>query len=443
MYTCGPTVYFYPHIGNWRTFVFYDLLRRALTAFGFQVTQVMNATDVGHLTGDNLGDADLGEDRFEQEAKRERKTVWEIAQFYLEDFLKTRDFLNILPPTHFVRATDHIREQVALIERLLAKGLVYETATGVFFDVSKFPTYGKLGGQKLIDKRVRVRAEAEADTTKRHPVDFAVWFKTVGKRSDHVMRWPSPWGEGFPGWHLECSAMALRYLGETLDIHAGGVDLIALHHTNEIAQSEGATGKPFARYWMHGEFLLVDGGRMGKSLGNAYTLHDVQAKGFDPLALRYFYLNAHYRTPQNFTWEALGHAQKALLTLRQEVSGWEEGGEVEAVVEEEFRAALADDLNLPQALVVVWGVVKSSLPVAVKRATLLRFDEVLGLGLRQVPLAATQLHPEVRLLLQEREAARAGRDWAKADKLRRQIEEKGFLIEDTQKGPRLKRQPSV
>lgn len=444
LYTCGPTVYDYQHIGNWRTFVFEDVLRRTLEMNNYKVEHVMNATDVGHLSGDNLGDADSGEDRMEKGAKREGKTVWDVAQFYLDDFIETRDWLNIRPPAKFVRATDFINEQIKLVERLTEKDLAYETETGVFFDVAKFPDYGKLTGQKLIDKRAASREEVEKDESKKNPQDFALWLKTVGKFANHQMHWKSPWGEGFPGWHIECSAMAMSLLGETIDIHTGGVDHIAIHHTNEIAQSEGATGLEFAKFWLHGEFLTVDGGRMGKSLGNAYTLQDIKNKGYDLLSLRYLFLVAHYRDKLNFTWESLKGAQVALVRLKAQMSNFknesrdslsQEKEKKIDIFQQKFRDFIDDDLNTPQALALVWEVVKSNIPAIDKYDLLLSFDEVLGLGLGVSSESSVPRVPrEVKKLVEEREEARKNRDFTKADRLRDEIIKKGYTLEDTPDG---------
>lgn len=470
IYTCGPTVYYFPHIGNWRTFVLGDLLRRVLRYNGYKIKQVMNLTDVGHLTGDNLGHADLGEDRLEKAARQEGRSVWQVAEGYIDDFVSSRSLVHIEPPEHLVRATEYLPEQIRLVKRLVEKGYAYETATGVFFEVDKFKDYGKLGGQKLIDKKVAVREEVEEDATKKNPADFALWLKTVGKFADHSLKWASPWGEGFPGWHLECSALAMKFLGETLDLHVGGVDHIAIHHTNEIAQSEALSGKTFSRFWIHGEFLLVDGGRMGKSLGNAYTLHDLLGKGFNPLALRYFYFSAHYRQQLNFTWEALAAAQTALNRLtavfdesRSSQQPPDPGSEYDngglpgpvrstshgkarakpligcAEYEQKFLAAVNDDLDLPKALSLVWDLVKSGYPVEVKKASLLKFDEVLGLGLGKVEREQVVLPDGVGQLLSQREAARQAGDFSRADDLRRQLLALGFGVEDTQAGPKVSR----
>lgn len=462
MYTCGPTVYYYPQIGNWRTFVFEDVLRRVLEFNGYKVTHVMNVTDVGHLTGDNVGDADLGEDRMEKAAKKEGKTAWDVAEFYIKDFVESREKLNILAPHHFVRATDTISDQIELIKQLEAKDLIYKTELGVYFNVSKFPDYGKLGGQKLIDKRSVTREELKEDPHKKHPFDFALW-KFSTPEDKRQMEWDSPWGRGFPGWHIECSAMSMKYLGESFDIHTGGVDHIAIHHTNEIAQSEGATGKLFAKYWLHGEFLKVDGGRMGKSLGNAYTLHDVEDKDFEPLALRYLYLTTHYRDSLNFTWEALSAAQTTVSKLR-ELAGTLKSttgrtmlsAEKENKVEEffqKFKDALNDDLNSSQALAVLWSMLKSNIPSEDKYDLLINFDEVLGLGIKDINKQEKKMQvlPESQLKLfvtgpisdeilhkvDLRELARKKGDYTKADEMRKEIEKEGYLLKDSKEGTEL------
>ncbi len=448
MYTCGPTVYYYPHIGNWRTFVFEDILRRVLEFNGFRVNHVMNLTDVGHLTGDNLGDADLGEDRMEKAAKREGKTAWDVAEFYIKDFVVSRDSLNILPPKHLVRATDHIAEQIDLIKSLEGKGLTYVTNLGVYFDVSKYPDYGKLSGQKLIDKRVATRDELKEDIEKKNPFDFALW-KFSGSDSNRQMEWESPWGIGFPGWHIECSAMSMKYLGESFDIHTGGVDHVAIHHTNEIAQSEGATGKPFAKYWLHGEFLKVDGGRMGKSLGNAYTIHDIKEKGFEPGALRYLFLTASYRDTLNFTWESLTSAQNALNGLREQVFAAKTQTSRTLLSEEKntkredynnrFLEAINNDLNTAKALAVLWEALKSNIPSEDKYDLAVSFDEVLGLGLNKIQDTRQEIPPEIQKLMKEREKLRKEGKFEESDNARKAIEQKGFTLEDTPLGTTIKK----
>jgi cysteinyl-tRNA synthetase len=452
VYTCGPTVYFYPQIGNWRTFVFEDILRRTLVFNGYKVNHVMNITDVGHLTGDNVGDADLGEDRMEKAAKKEGKTAWEIADFYIKDFVDSREKLNILAPNHFVRATDHIAEQIALVQKLESKGLTYKTKMGVYFDVSKYPDYGKLSGQKMVDKRVASREELKEDPEKKNPADFALWKfspSVSSGQSARQMEWESPWGTGFPGWHIECSAMSMKYLGESFDIHTGGVDHIAIHHTNEIAQSEGATGKIFSKYWMHGEFLKVDGGRMGKSLGNAYTIHDVINKGFDPLALRYLYLTAHYRDTLNFTWDSLKAANTALNNLREQVLASKNQTDRTVLSPEkenkrlgfssDFNTHINDDLNTPKALAVLWSAIKSNIPSGDKYDLAMTFDEVLGLSLSQITGDNLQITNELERLLERRNKLRMEKKFDEADNVRKKIENLGFLISDSSHGTELRK----
>lgn len=446
LYTCGMTVYDFAHIGHGRKYVGDDVLRRVLTRFGFDVTHVQNVTDVGHL----VSDADEGEDKLEKGAKKTGKTVWEVAEFFTKNFYDSMDKLNILRPTVICKATEHIPEQIALIEKLLARGMAYDTPEAVYFDVTKFPGYGTMFGQKLDEKQVAVRAAVNTGEQKKHPADFALWFKRVGRFADHVMHWESPWGDGFPGWHIECSAMAMKYLGQTIDIHTGGTEHVAVHHPNEIAQSEGGTGKQFVRYWVHHGHLMIDGAKMSKSLGNIVSVDDVIAKGFDPLALRYFYFSAHYKKPMNFTWEALGGAKKALTELRAAMSNFkfqmsnrnvlsEEKLEKVNAYRKKFDDALGSDLNMPQAVAVVWEVVKSNIPSPDKYDLLMDFDEVLGLGLRQETGDKRQeeIPEEILLLSKQREALRKEKKFGEADAVRMKIEEKGYVIEDTPGGVRI------
>lgn len=428
MYTCGPTVYDFPTIGNYRTYTTADFLLRALKYFGYEVNYVMNLTDVGHLTGDNLGDADIGEDRLEKAAKREGKTAWDIAKFYSEDFLMSFEKLNLVKPNVVAKATEHIAEQIELVRRLETNGFAYKIQDGIYFDVKKFEESGhKYGELSTLDK-IKEGARVEPNPQKQDARDFALW-KFSPKDVKRDMEWESPWGVGFPGWHLECSAMSMKYLGAQFDIHVGGEDLRSTHHPNEIAQSEAATGKvPFVKYWVHGAFLTVDGGRMGKSLGNAYTLNDIKEKDFDWLDLRYFYLTGHYRKRLNFTWEALAAAQTALAKLRSQVASYKTAGERTALSSEknekvdrfqdEFRAALGNDLNMPQALAVVWETIKSNIPDYDKYDLLMSFDEVLGLGLAQVSSIEYQVSSEVKKLLNERETLRAAGKYSEADAIR-------------------------
>jgi cysteinyl-tRNA synthetase len=443
LYTCGPTVYDYQHIGNFRTFLFEDILRRVLAYNGFAVQHVMNITDVGHLTGDNLGDADIGEDRMELSAQRTGQSAWELAELYTADFFKNAERLHLLRPDIVCKATDHIPEQIALVQKLEQKGFTYRTSDGIYFDVSKFPDYGRLTGQKLEEKEAGARVEVNPE--KRHPADFALW-KFSPKDQQRQMEWQSPWGIGFPGWHIECSAMSAKYLGQPFDIHCGGVDHIYIHHPNEMAQSEAAEGVPLAHYWLHGEFLTVDGGRMGKSQGNAYLIDDLIKRGMEPLAFRYLCLNAHYRAKLNFTWKALESAQTSLERLREHVRQYQsrEGdaasGRVLPEERERFVEAINDDLNMPQALAVVWELLRSDQDPSDKLATLFDFDQVLGLGLSAVePEQEIEAPGDVRALLEQREDLRKQRRYSEADRVREQINALGYEIVDTPQGPKLRR----
>jgi len=432
MYTCGPTVYWDATIGNMRTYLMEDLLQRTLEIDGNTVKRVMNITDVGHLTDD----ADSGEDKMEKAAAREGKSASEIAETYTKRFLEDAAKLNIkIPrPPELCKATDHIPEQIALVKELETGGFTYQTSDGIYFDTSKFPAYGSLSGQKLEDKEEGARVEVNRE--KRNKSDFALW-KFSPKGSKRQMEWESPWGIGFPGWHIECSAMARTYLGQPFDIHCGGIDHIPVHHENEIAQSEAAYGAKLAHFWMHVEFLLVDGQKMSKSLGNGYTIADLAAKGFDPLAFRMFCLGAQYRQKQNFTWEALQAAQNALTRLRNIVRLWDSPTLVDGALESEFLAAINDDLNSPKALAVVWKLVDSPLTTDIKAATLLAMDRVLGLSLNEVVAHPVEVPDDIQLLARERDEARAAKDWETSDKLRVELEAKGWNIEDTKDGQKL------
>ena len=444
LYTCGPTVYDYPTIGNYRTYTLSDVLVRTLKFFGYKVKYVMNLTDVGHLTGDNTGDADTGEDRLEKGARREGKSAWDIAKFYSQDFVDSFGKLNLIPPDVLAPATEHIAEQIELAKRLEQKGLTYKISDGIYFDTA---AYEKISGNKYGElstlDQIKEGARVEPNRQKRNPRDFALW-KISPKGAKRQMEWDSPWGVGFPGWHLECSAMGMKYLGEQFDIHVGGEDLRSTHHPNEVAQSQGATGKvPFVKYWVHGAFLLVDGGRMGKSLGNAYTLHDIDQKGFDPLALRYFYLTGHYRKQLSFTWEALTGAQTALNKLREAVVSLR--GEKERTTlsaekltkvddyRRKFEVAMGDDLNTPQALAVVWEVVKSNIPSTDKYDLIMSFDEVLGLKLSQTTGIKSQVPNNIKIQIDKREKLRQEGKYEEADRIRKEIEALGFTVQDAKR----------
>lgn len=440
IYSCGPTVYDYASIGNFRTYTSADILLRVFKYNGYKVKYIMNLTDVGHLTGDNLGDADIGEDRLVKAAKKERKTAWEIAEYYTQAFFKDFEKVNLEKPEKFVKATDHIDEQVDLVRRLEEKGLTYRTSDGIYFDTIAFEEKtGKKYGELSILDRIKEGARVEVNPEKRNPRDFALW-KFSPKDEKRDMEWNSPWGVGFPGWHIECSAMSMKYLGETFDIHVGGEDLRSTHHPNEIAQSEGATGKKFVKYWIHGAFLKVDGGRMGKSLGNVYTISDIEKRGFDPLVLRYFYLIGKYNEPVNFTWESLGAAQKALNRLRSLVVGLKSLAGGERKTEEysqRFIQALNDDLNTPQALAVLWEMLKSNIPGQDKYNLAISFDEVLGLKVDQVK-QVLHVSQEAEQLVKQREKLRKEGKFKEADEVRKKIYDLGFRVEDTAKGSKLK-----
>ena len=440
IYTCGPTVYLYAHIGNMRTYIFEDGLVRALRFLDYRVKRVMNITDVGHL----VSDADEGEDKMELGARREGKSAWDIARFYTEAFFRDYKSLNCLMPEVLCPATEYINEMIALVAALEKKGFAYRISDGLYFDTAKLPDYGKLAGKSHIEG-IKEGARVEANSEKRNPHDFALWkFSTQDEKRQ--MEWESPWGKGFPGWHIECSAMAIKHLGETIDIHCGGEDHVAIHHTNEIAQSEAATGKPFANYWLHGRFLIMgDSGKMSKSSGGFLTVETLKEKGYDPLAFRYFCFSAHYRKQLEFTWEAVDAAAKTLESLRGIVARLsEEAANAPAKPDKtsafyvKFAEALADDLNMPQALAALWDVLRSpALPPAEKLGFALAADEALGLGLKRAP-AQDSLPPELMALVEERQRARKEKDFKKSDDLRKALLEKGVLVEDTPKGMRWK-----
>ncbi len=461
MYTCGPTVYSFAHIGNFRTYTAADILLRVLEYNGYDVKYIMNLTDVGHLTGDNLGDADLGEDRMEKAARKEGKTAWEVAEFYSEVFIEDFKKLNLQEPLRFAKATDHIKEQIDLVKRLEEKGFTYATTDGIYFDTSKFPKYGELSN---LDE-IKAGARVEINPEKRNQRDFALWkFSPAGEKRQ--MEWKSPWEKGFPGWHIECSAMSMKYLGETFDIHTGGTDLRETHHPNEIAQAEAVTGKKFVNYWMHSAFILINGERMSKSKGNLYTVYDLEQENYDVLALRYLYLQTHYRQEMNFTYPALDAAQNAYKKLVLEISRWEDSpfdsplrsdssedsigqqgfagqaGQVPASVfkdyEDRFLKAINDDLNMPMALAVVWELVKSDYPNSAKAKSLFKMDRVLGLNLQDLSLQLKKLQGvvpgHIQQLVEERQKLRKERRFNAADQIRAQIKKLGYDIEDTKKG---------
>ena len=452
LYTCGPTVYDYATIGNMRAYLFADILRRSLEYFGYDVKQVMNVTDVGHL----VSDADEGEDKMLIGMRREGKTPWEIAEHYTEIFFRHAAALNILRPTVVAKATEHVPQMIEFIKRLEALGYTYEISDGVYFDISKFEAYGQLSKLDLEGQRAGARVDVNLE--KRHPADFAVWRKAD---PSHIMQWDSPWGRGYPGWHIECSAMSMEYLGERIDIHTGGIDHVPVHHEGEIAQNDAALGHRVVQRWMHNEFLQIDGGRMGKSLGNFYTVDDLVDRGFEPLAYRYFSLNAHYRSKLNFTWDALRGAQTALHRLWQRVNELATRVPAQALDQilagrhsvagdpaaERFAAAVSDDLGTPQAMAVLWEVARRDDDPEQCLALLIDFDRVLALDLIRAARGELQLNQqltgddipaEASALLDKRERARSARDWVAADAIRNQLASMGYLIEDTPTGPKLK-----
>lgn len=441
MYTCGPTVYNYAHIGNLRSYIFADVLRRTLEYAGYAVRQVMNVTDVGHLTSDD----DAGDDKMEVEARKSGRDIYEIARYYEQEFFTDIRALGVEMPATVCRATEHVPDMIELIKRIERNGHAYETTQAVYFDISTFPTYTELTRQSLEDKLIGARDEVHEDPDKRHPADFALWFKAVGRFENHLMRWESPWGVGFPGWHIECSAMAMKYLGETLDIHTGGEDHIWVHHPNEIAQSEAATGKKFVRFWMHGAFLVVGGDseadqKMAKSEGNFLRLQSLVDEGYDPLAYRYLCYSAHYRAKLRFTWDSMRAAAAGYNNLKDFVArAMQIGGEEHEWVgafRKKFADAISDDLNMPQALAVVSEMIRESekrKDYGVLEA-LFDFDRVLGLQLRRAGEEALGVGADVEQLIKLREDARARKDWAAADKIRDELADLGIAVEDTPGG---------
>ncbi|GDX62053.1 cysteine--tRNA ligase [Candidatus Levyibacteriota bacterium] len=454
MYACGPTVYDYATIGNFRTYILSDVLLRTLRFCKLQVTYVMNITDVGHLTGDNFGDADSGEDKMEKSAKRLGKNAWEIAQFYTDAFIKDYELLRLEKPLIFAKATENIPEQIVLIKKLEEEGFTYQITDGIYFDTIKFPEYGELS---TLDE-VRDGARVEINKEKRSSRDFALWKfsnskekSLSGREAVHKkrqMEWDSPWGKGFPGWHIECSAMSLKYLSlgifdegkfhaensQTIDIHLGGIDLQSIHHQNEIAQAEGATGKKFVKYWVHGAFILVDGKKMSKSLGNNYIMEDVTKNGFDPLALRYLYLQTHYRQEMNFTWGSLEASHNALVHLRDEVANLsEDKNHGDKVYEQRFIDALQNDLDMPRALAIVWELIKSRRSDGEKLASIMKFDEVLGLDItrnRHIKEIYISVPDNINELIVKRTILRKEGKYQDADKIREELRKEGYIIED-------------
>ena len=429
MYACGPTVYDYAHIGNLRTYLFEDTLRRVLEYNGFKVRHVMNITDVGHL----VSDADTGEDKMEKGARRTGLGAWEIARLYTRAFQSDLKALNILEPTIWCRATDHIPEQIRDIEAMERKGFTYRTADGIYFDTSRLPDYGHLARLDASGLQAGARVE---QGEKHHPTDFALW-KFSPPDSARQMEWDSPWGKGFPGWHIECSAMSAKYLGEQFDIHCGGKDHIPVHHSNEIAQAEACYGTRLANYWLHGYFLELDQGKMAKSAGEFLRLQSLIDRGYDPIAYRYPCLTAHYRGDLKFTWESLDGAVTALGRLRSACHDWAAPGAPDPDYLARFLDLINDDLNTPRALALVWELAHLQLAESVRKATLLRFDQVLGLKLAEWRPVEEHVPEAIQVLVRDRELARAQKRWQDADTLRGRITAAGYTIEDTPTGSRV------
>lgn len=442
MYCCGPTVYNYAHIGNLRTFIFEDILKRTFLNNGYKVKHVMNITDVGHLTGDG----DDGEDKLGKRSKETGKSVWDIAAFYTDAFFKDEEELNIIRPTIVCKATDHIGDMIKLIQKLEERGHTYTSGGNVYFSIDTIDDYGKLSGQSNDDKLSGARIEV--DGNKRNPKDFVLWF-TKSKFGDQAMMWDSPWGRGYPGWHIECSAMSMKYLGETFDLHCGGIDAIPVHHTNEIAQSEAATGKKWVNYWCHGEFLLNDKGKMSKSSGEFLTLQALIKHGYSPLDYRYFCLGGHYRTQLKFSWEALDHARSAREKLFNTVAELKKNGKNEKNIDnkakeyyQSFMSSMNSDLKSPEALANMWKMLKdNSLSSSDKLSVLYLMDNILGLGLEKIEAKKEEKVGGERewALVEERALAKKNKDYSRADEIRKELVELGYIVKDTPSGPILEK----
>jgi cysteinyl-tRNA synthetase len=445
IYSCGPTVYWNQHIGHLYAYVHWDALVRALRFLGFDVTWVMNITDVGHLTSDE----DVGEDKMEKGARRENLTVWQVADKYITQFTDSLTALNITRPDVLCRATEHIQDQIDLIKKIESRGFTYRTSTGLVFDTSKFPDYPKFAHLKL--RRQQAGSRVEVDPGKKQPWDFLLW---VTNQPQHIMQWDSPWGRGYPGWHIECTAMSTKYLGDRFDIHTGGQEHIPIHHTNEIAQGYGAFGHQTADFWLHNAWLLLKGEKMSKSLGNMYTVQDLIAKGYDPLALRYLIFTSHYRQGLNFTFDALDAAVKTLDKIRTQFISMKSAHDSHRSVlsqdkltkvnrwQQTFTSQLEDDLNLPGAIATVHQMLSDNIPEYDKVDLLLDWDQILGFNLSslQAPKPVA-IPPRVLRLVQEREQLRQGKRFSQADQLRHQIEDQGYTLEDTPGGPVVKQLP--
>lgn len=429
LYTCGPTVYDYPHIGNLASYIYWDVLKRYLHSQKYKVEHIMNITDVGHLTSD----ADEGEDKMEKAKRREGRTAWDIAEKFIKIFQDDISELNILPPSKYLRATETIKEQIDFVKILDQKGYLYKTADGLYFDTAKLKNYGELANLK--DVEMKEGARVKKNLEKKNASDFAVWkFSPAAQTRD--MEWDSPWGQGFPGWHLECSVMSRMTLGDTFDIHTGGQDHLTVHHPNEMAQSQAVTGKRQANYWLHNAFVRYEGGKMAKSAGTFITLEDLKSKGYLPAAFRLLVLQNHYRKTLNFTWESLAAAQAGLTNIVKEISFYDQPAIGCAGLEADFYLALADDLNTAKGLAILQKTIESNYPTHAKLQSIFTMDEVLGLGLKKLRERALLLPPGAEQLLEQRKAARQAKDWAKADKLREKLVKLGVEVRDSELGQR-------
>ncbi len=427
IYTCGPTVYWYQHIGNLKAYLFSDLLRRYFEYSNYKVKHVMNITDVGHLTSDS----DEGEDKMEKAASKEGKTAQDIAKFYFDLFLKDIKKLNILEPSIWCKATEHIKEQIEIIKKLEKKGFIYKTSDGIYFDTSKSKNYGKLARLNIEGLRAGKRIEMRE---KRNKTDFALW-KFSEPKQKRQQEWESPWGVGFPGWHLECSTMSMKYLGDTLDIHTGGIDHIPIHHTNEIAQSEAATGKKFVNYWLHENFLTFKGEKVSKSKGGLFTISQLEEKGFDPLVYRYFILTGKYGKAIDFSLDILKNSKISYNRLKNIIAELKDDGKINKNYIKDFEKAMDDDLNTPKALQTLWKLVRDKKAQG-KIKTIKEMDKVFGLKLLEKD--NIKIPKEVKKLAEERFKFRKEKNWTKSDKLREKINKLGFIVDDTDKGWEIK-----
>lgn len=433
IYSCGPTVYWSPHIGNMYAYISWDILVRTARYLGYQVKQVMNMTDVGHMTSD----ADEGEDKMEKGARREGISVWEVAKKYEKEFMDNLELLNVNKPEVVCRATDHIAEQIDLLKKIEANGFTYKIDDGIYFDTSKFVGYADFA--KLNLEQIKEGARVETNTQKRNASDFALWKFSPKDGPKRQMEWDSPWGVGFPGWHIECTAMSVKYLGEVFDIHTGGEDHIPIHHTNEIAQGYGAFGHQTANFWVHNAFITINGGKISKSSGGLYTVFDLVKLGFEPLDYRFMVINSYYKRGVEFSLDNLTNSKNGLRRLRQFFDGLRGNGKISEKYKSDFEDKIANDLAMPEAMALVWKLVKDTeLSEADKKATLLDFDRVLGLNLG-TEVKTVDITKEAKELITARDKARDDKNWTESDRIRKELEDRGFRVEDTKSGTKIKK----